>query len=260
MRMRTAAWLVVSGNSASHGWGTAGQNGAQVTLTADAQILSGAIEVDSISTLQLTLQNGSSFTGTVNVTENAQGGTAVADNAVVRVGSGCTWTLTGNCTVTALTNNGTINYNGYTTLPWRTARCCSNAPPRNRKDDYHDKNHARPAAAVAWDDAQCRPCMIFGMAAGNDSPQPAGGRRRDLPADRGWGVNGLVLRAGRQRRICCASVGAIPQDWPQKTRKNAINGDKSPLQQEKWWLQRAFCAEKQKNLAFPAGSPYNKTA
>lgn len=106
--------LVVSGNSASHGWGTAGQNGAQVTLTADAQILSGAIEVDSISTLQLTLQNGSSFTGTVNVTENAQGGTAVADNAVVRVGSGCTWTLTGNCTVTALTNNGTINYNGYT--------------------------------------------------------------------------------------------------------------------------------------------------
>ena len=106
--------LVVSGNSASHGWGTAGQNGAQDTLTADAQTLSGAIEVDSISTLQLTLQNGSSFTGTVNVMENAQGGTAVADNAVVTVGSGCTWTLTGNCTVTALTNNGTINYNGYT--------------------------------------------------------------------------------------------------------------------------------------------------
>ena len=36
------------------------------------------------------------------------------DNAVVVVESGCTWTLTGDCTVTSLTNNGTINFNGYT--------------------------------------------------------------------------------------------------------------------------------------------------
>lgn len=34
--------------------------------------------------------------------------------AVVVVESGCTWTLTGDCTVTSLTNNGTINFNGYT--------------------------------------------------------------------------------------------------------------------------------------------------
>ena len=80
----------------------------------DGQTLSGAIVVDSISTLSLTLKNGSRFTGTVNITENAQNGTAVSDNAVVTVESGCTWTLTGNCTVTSLTNHGTINYNGYT--------------------------------------------------------------------------------------------------------------------------------------------------
>ena len=106
--------LRVTGNSASHGWGTAGSNGAQVEFTADAQTLEGDILVDSISTLTMTLQNGSTFTGTINIVENAEGGTAVADNAVVTVGSGCVWTLTGNCTVTSLVNNGTINFNGYT--------------------------------------------------------------------------------------------------------------------------------------------------
>ena len=35
-------------------------------------------------------------------------------NAVVTVESGCTWTLTGDCTLTSLTNNGMINFNGYT--------------------------------------------------------------------------------------------------------------------------------------------------
>ena len=102
------------GNSASRGWGTAGANGAQVDLTADAQTLEGDIVVDTISTLDLTLKNGSGFTGTVNIIENAQGGTAVSDNAVVTVESGCTWTLTGDCVITSLTNNGTINYNGHT--------------------------------------------------------------------------------------------------------------------------------------------------
>lgn len=110
----SGALLQVVGNSASHGWGTAGSNGAQVEFTADDQTLTGDIVVDTISTLNMTLQNGSSFTGTANIVENAHGGTAVSDNAVVTIGSGCTWTLTGNCTLTSLTNNGTINFNGYT--------------------------------------------------------------------------------------------------------------------------------------------------
>ena len=46
----TANLMTIAGNSASHGWGTAGKNGAQVELTADAQ----------------TLKNSSSFTGTIN--------------------------------------------------------------------------------------------------------------------------------------------------------------------------------------------------
>ncbi len=106
--------LRVVGNSASHGWGTAGSNGAQVEFTADAQVLEGDILVDTISTLNLVLTNGSSFTGTICIAENAEGGTAVSDNAAVTIGTGCTWTLTGDCTVTSLVNNGTINFNGYT--------------------------------------------------------------------------------------------------------------------------------------------------
>ena len=106
--------LRVVGNSASHGWGTAGSNGAQVEFTADGQTLTGDIVVDTISTLTMALKNGSSFTGTINIIDNAEGGTAVSDNAVVTIESGCTWTLTGNCTLTSLTNNGTIDFNGYT--------------------------------------------------------------------------------------------------------------------------------------------------
>ena len=108
------ALLRVVGNSASHGWGTAGSNGAQVEFTADGQTLTGDIVVDTISTLNMTLQNGSSFTGTINIVDNAQGGTAVSNNAVVTIESGCTRTLTGDCTITGLTNSGTINFNGYT--------------------------------------------------------------------------------------------------------------------------------------------------
>ena len=53
-------------------------------------------------------------TGSINIVDNAQNGTAVSDNAVVTIESGCTWILTGDCTLTSLTNNGTINFNGYT--------------------------------------------------------------------------------------------------------------------------------------------------
>lgn len=104
----------ITGNSATHGWGTAGANGAQVTFTADDQTLEGDIRVDSISTLNMTLSRNSTFTGAINIDENEEGGEAVSDNAVVTIEEGSTWTLTGDCTITSLTNNGTINFNGYT--------------------------------------------------------------------------------------------------------------------------------------------------
>ena len=106
--------LRVTGKSASHGWGTAGKNGAQVTFAADAQTMEGDMEVDSISTLDLTLKNNSTFTGTIQIVDNADGGTAVENNAVVTIEKGSKWVLTGDCTITSLTNNGTIDFNGHT--------------------------------------------------------------------------------------------------------------------------------------------------
>lgn len=109
-----SAFLRVVGHSASHGWGTAGSNGAQVEFTADSQTIDGDIIVDTISTLDFSLTNGSVLNGTINIVDNEEGGSAVSDNAVVTIDSGSTWNLTGNCTITSLTNNGTINFNGYT--------------------------------------------------------------------------------------------------------------------------------------------------
>ncbi len=106
--------MKISGNSAKRGWGSAGSNGAQAEVTFSGQTIEGDIAVDTISTLDLTLSDNSSFTGTVNIIDNAEGGTAVSDNADITIEAGSTWTLSGNCTVTSVVNNGTINYNGYT--------------------------------------------------------------------------------------------------------------------------------------------------
>lgn len=111
---KTGRLLAVLGNDASHGWGTAGSNGAQVEFTATDQELNGDIIVDTISTLDFHLAGVSTFTGTITIVENAEGGTAVDNNAVVTIDEGATWALTGNVTITSLTNNGTINFNGYT--------------------------------------------------------------------------------------------------------------------------------------------------
>ena len=104
----------VTGNSAARGWGKAGANGAQVEFTASNQTLNGDIAVDTVSTLNMTLTDSSDFAGTINIIDNAQNGTAVDNNAVVTIDSDSTWTLTGDCTVTSLENNGAINFNGHT--------------------------------------------------------------------------------------------------------------------------------------------------
>ena len=102
----------VSGNSGERGWGKAGENGAQAEVTADDQTLNGSILVDSISSLSLTLKNGSTFTGSVSILKNDKGSADDSSVSVV-IGKGCTWKLTGDCTVSTLENNGLIDFNGY---------------------------------------------------------------------------------------------------------------------------------------------------
>ena len=105
--------LVVLGNDASHGWGTAGSNGGNVTFTAKDQKLDGKIEVDSISTLNLTLSGTTVFNGTVNIVENAEKGEVVENNAEVTVEEDAVWNLTGDVKISKLNNKGKINFNGY---------------------------------------------------------------------------------------------------------------------------------------------------
>ena len=110
---KDGALLRICGNSTKRGWGTAGKNGAQVTFTASNQTLEGDIIVDTISTLDMTLKDNSTFTGTISIETN-EDGDAVENNADITIEKGSTWNLTGDCTLSTLTNNGTINFNGHT--------------------------------------------------------------------------------------------------------------------------------------------------
>ncbi len=69
--MRTARCCAWSATPPAAAWETAGSNGAQVEFAADGQTLAGDIIVDTISTLTMTMKNGSTFTGTINIIDNA---------------------------------------------------------------------------------------------------------------------------------------------------------------------------------------------
>ena len=92
-------------------WGTSGSNGGDVTLNATNQTIDGDIFVDNISTLEMTLTDGSSYSGTIN-------GDNTAKTLAVTLDSSSTLTLTGDSYITALSNavsdNSNINLNGHT--------------------------------------------------------------------------------------------------------------------------------------------------
>lgn len=95
-----AKLLTAAGNNAND-WGTAGKNGATVTLTALDQQLQGDIEIDSISSLDLYLLEGSKWTGASSITSNSSGAD-LASNIAVSIDSTSGWTLTQDATVSDL--------------------------------------------------------------------------------------------------------------------------------------------------------------
>jgi hypothetical protein len=87
-------------------WGTSGKNGGHATVNLTDQVVSGNITVDSVSSVALNLSN-SDYTG------------AISNKGTVSVhlGSGCTWTLTGDSSVSSLTGDlSGIDLNGHTLL------------------------------------------------------------------------------------------------------------------------------------------------
>lgn len=92
-------------------WGNTGSNGGEVTLTLKKQKVEGNIVVDSISTLDFSLENTSSYEGTINSDNNAKKINLTLDKT-------SKIKLTGNSYITSLNNedttNSNIDFNGYT--------------------------------------------------------------------------------------------------------------------------------------------------
>ncbi|HIH93284.1 TPA: hypothetical protein HA338_04320 [Methanosarcina acetivorans] len=92
-------------------WGNTGSNGGVVTLKAEEEVLNGDITCDSLSSVTVILENGTSLTGAINA-DNTAGSIALI------LDSTSTWDVTGTSYLTSLTNKGptlaNIKDNGYT--------------------------------------------------------------------------------------------------------------------------------------------------
>lgn len=100
-------FLKCTGNSNQRGWGESGANGAECLFTAENQEMQGDVVWDSISQLDFYMTDGSTLTGAVTDDESnaGEGGDGYCN---LYIGEGCTWTVTGDSTLTSLSSNGTI--------------------------------------------------------------------------------------------------------------------------------------------------------
>lgn len=100
-------FLKCTGNSNQRGWGENGKNGADCLFTAAKQEMQGDVVWDSISQLDFYMTDGSILIGAVTDDESnaGEGGDGYCN---IYIGEGCTWTVTGDSTLTSLSNSGTI--------------------------------------------------------------------------------------------------------------------------------------------------------
>ena len=100
-------FLQCTGNNNQRGWGQSGANGSDCSFTADSQDMKGNVIWDSISDLDFYMTNGSTLEGAfVNDETYAGNGGDGCCNVVIDKES--TWTVTGDSTITSLSNAGTI--------------------------------------------------------------------------------------------------------------------------------------------------------
>ena len=100
-------FLKCTGNSNQRGWGESGSNGADCLFTAENQEMQGDVVWDSISQLDFYMTDGSTLTGAVTDDESnaGEGGDGYCN---LYIGEGCSWTVTGDSTLTSLSSSGTI--------------------------------------------------------------------------------------------------------------------------------------------------------
>ena len=94
--------LMAAGND-SNNWGSAGSNGATVKLTCIGEDLSGTISADTISQASVYLTDGTTWSGTTEIAENADATQTTESPLSVAVDGTSTWTVTGGCTLSNLT-------------------------------------------------------------------------------------------------------------------------------------------------------------
>ena len=99
--------LKCTGNSNARGWGSSGANGADCEFTADAQTMAGKILWDSISQLDVSLKNKSTWTGSF-VQDESNAGNGGDGYANLTIDSSSTWIVDGDSTLSSLTCKGTI--------------------------------------------------------------------------------------------------------------------------------------------------------
>ena len=100
-------FLQCTGNTNQRGWGQSGANGADCHFTGISQDMQGNVIWDSISNLDFYLTEGSSLTGAV-VDDESYAGEGGDGYCNVYLAEGCTWTVTGDSTVSSIESEGSI--------------------------------------------------------------------------------------------------------------------------------------------------------
>jgi hypothetical protein len=95
--------------SANSRWGNSGSNGGNIILTADQQALSGNMTADNISTIDVTLKNGSALTGALNSAHTAKTVNLALD-------ASSTWSVTADSYLTCLTDADGISGTSVTNI------------------------------------------------------------------------------------------------------------------------------------------------
>ena len=100
-------FLQCTGNNNQRGWGQSGANGSECNFTADSQDMKGNVIWDSISDLDFYMTNGSTLEGAF-VNDETYAGNGGDGYCNVVIDKDSTWTVTGDSTITSLSNEGTI--------------------------------------------------------------------------------------------------------------------------------------------------------
>ena len=100
-------FLRCTGNNNERGWGESGPNGADCDFTAISQDMEGSVIWDTISQLDFYMTDGSNLTGAI-IDDESFAGNGGDGYCNVYVSDDSTWTVTGDSTVSTLSNAGTI--------------------------------------------------------------------------------------------------------------------------------------------------------